>query len=282
MITPSVRDAAHVALRGRSAGRGRSPGWLAAASDIRFVGCSGDRDTELHFESLRLGDAAPELYVQQEFWAARPDASWTGLDLLAAAVADVQGANAEESDRFDTPLLREIGFFNRAFKEGFQEITLPSQHSGAGVPLTAETLARAASLRETTPKPKRVRVVGTLDMIRVSRQMLGLRLDGGEEVRGVLVAESVVNLRDLLERRVAVLGKAIFRPSGRLLRIDIEGVEPGDGLSDFWSRVPKPDLALSRGTRTRTTEGLPGVSGFFGTWPGDESEEELLAALRAL
>lgn len=119
-------------------------------------------------------------------------------------------------------------------------------------------------------------------MIRVRRRTLCLRLDNGEELRGVLVAGSVGDLRDFLERRIAVLGKAIFRPSGRLLRIEVESVEPGDGFPAYWSCLPKPDQAPARRARAHTQEGLPGVSGFFGTWPGDETEEELLAALRAL
>lgn len=124
-------------------------------------------------------------------------------------------------------------------------------------------------------RARRVCLAGTLVVRGKNDQVIELLLDTGDEVRGVLTEKSMPKIRDLRGYRVVVFGRAIFRPSGRLLRIDIEQMEPGSGFSSFWSRKPRP-----HGSQRHAT--LPGVLQFFGTWPGDETEEQLLTALSAL
>ena len=53
---------------------------------------------------------------------------------------------------------------------------------------------------------QRVRVVGTLDMLRASTQKFALRLDDGQEVRGVLVSGSIVDAAARMNSRALVLG----------------------------------------------------------------------------
>ena len=44
----------------------------------------------------------------------------------------------------------------------------------------------------------------------------------------------------LLNRRVLVLGKAVYRPSGRLLRVEAEEVILTSGHEKFFSTIPNP------------------------------------------
>jgi len=269
-----------MAVRGRSVTGGRPPKWLDAATDIRLLGVSGDRDTQFRFEVPRLGEAAHELYDQPEFWSEKPDPESTGLDLLAEVVSEIDRGN-EESDRFDSHLLRRVSRFGRAVSAGFDEIVL-DRSGGVHGAISQRTIDMAESLRVETPPSRQVRIAGVLDMLRVSTQTLALRLDGGEEIRGVL-SESVRPLTGLLDQRVVVFGRAVYRPSGRLLRIDVDAVETGEGASAFWSRVPKPSGVTRRpGELRRPQTTRTGVAAFFGTWPGEETDAELLAALRAL
>ena len=93
---PTVtRGAVSMALRNRSNCRGKQPGWIKRASDIRFVGHSGNGQTQLQFECLSLESAASEIYQQSElFETGRPDGRLTGLDLLMIFnVAVHQGNN---------------------------------------------------------------------------------------------------------------------------------------------------------------------------------------------
>jgi hypothetical protein len=126
-----------------------------------------------------------------------------------------------------------------------------------------------------------VRVVGRLDMVRISTRAFAIHLDDGTEVRGVLPDGDIVALRALVNERVLMLGRAVYRRSGRVLRLDADSVEPGAGLPPFWSKIPgsleRSALAAARHRELQTS--TSGVNAFFGTWPGPESEEELIALL---
>lgn len=126
-----------------------------------------------------------------------------------------------------------------------------------------------------------MRVVGRLDMVQMSTRAFAIHLDDGTEVRGVLLDGDIVALRALVNKRVLVLGRAVYGRSGQVLRLDADSVEPGAGLPPFWSKIPgsleRPALTAARHREPQTS--TSGVNAFFGTWPGPESEEELLALL---
>jgi hypothetical protein len=125
------------------------------------------------------------------------------------------------------------------------------------------------------PLPRTVRVVGTLDMISLSTGGFELILDDGSTADGVLVEGDIAAKAPLAGSRVLVQGKTINRPSGGLLRIEARTIDPAPDAPGFWSKIPPPlrrtmDPAALRKPQTSSS----GVSAFFGTWPGDETDEE--------
>ena len=72
----------------------------------------------------------------------------------------------------------------------------------------------------------RARIAGHLDMIRASDKVFDLNLDDGHKVRGIWLGDSVDALRNHLDRDVVVNGMVAFRPSGTVLRIDAETIDP--------------------------------------------------------
>ena len=147
VIPAVVRQSVSMAFRGRSRVRGPRPRWLKAAADLRFIDHQGDDASVLYFEAPTLGEAAAELYQQQEFWSTRPDPSLTGLDLFGEVVRDVAAHN-EDSDRFDKSLLGNLVGFKNVLNGTFHEVRLdptrpdiggsghqsPGHSDGAGVP----------------------------------------------------------------------------------------------------------------------------------------------------
>jgi hypothetical protein len=120
-------------------------------------------------------------------------------------------------------------------------------------------------------------------MLWLSRQGFILKLDDGTDVRGLLVEGDSSDLKDLLNQRVVVHGRAVYRPSGRSLRLDAELVEAGPDESAFWSRIPaakgrKLDLQSLRQPQTPQS----GFANLIGKWPRDETEEEILDALKRM
>ncbi|HZU37228.1 MAG TPA: hypothetical protein VFA18_15000 [Gemmataceae bacterium] len=281
-IPGAVRQSVRMAIEGRSRAHGPRPAWLQAATDIRFLGHQGDDQTVLRFEVPTLGEAAPRLYEQQELLPTMPAAENTGFDILADVFRDVASRNAD-SDRFDRPLLDSLAGFRKVLNGTFTEMVVPTQRTPKQpVVVTSQVAEIARSLYTHTPPPQRIRLVGRLDMVRVSTQSFGLILDDRQEVRGVTVNGDIESVGSLINQRVLVLGKAVYRPSARLLRVDAEEVVKTTEEGSFFSAIPR---AVRRPFELRDALRQPnkgGVTAIIGQWPGDETDEEIRQALREL
>jgi len=284
LLEPAVRKSVRMAFEGRSTAQGRRPGWLSASAEIRLAGVEfGKRDTTLVFESPRFGDVAPSLYEQTEmFPTGLPDRQYTGFDMLAGVLSRIGQADAD-SDRYDRSLLGGIAKFDAGLNGTFQSLELMQTPMHAAQRLDANLIERARELRNRTPSPRPVRLLATLDMLRVSTGSLGLKLDDGSEVRGAVSEDGLPAAQEFLGARVLVHGRAVYRPSGRLLRIDADAIESGEGAPTLWARVPDPIRAsLTPQQLSASGPQTGGVAAFFGRWPGDETEEELIASLQEL
>jgi hypothetical protein len=172
----------------------------------------------------------------------------------------------------------------KVFGREIQAIHLAKASETARATALNSSVAEMASrLGTITPPSRQVRVSGVLDMIRHSTRGFTLRIQNGEEVHGVMEStESPGVLQEFFGKEVLVLGRAVYRPSGRLLRIDAVGLEDGAGSSSLFSRVPpaRTDRPVAAGRLKVAETGKRGVPGFFGTWPGDETDAEMESMLR--
>lgn len=132
--------------------------------------------------------------------------------------------------------------------------------------------------------PVRVRLTGRLTLLRLRGSRFEVTTASSEIVRCVLVGGDLEALRELFGRAVAVNGTARLRPSGRLQRIDAVLVEPARPGDEVFSAIPSAallarELQLPAPASDERGNWLAGVTG---RWPGDESLDELLGALREL
>jgi hypothetical protein len=273
-----VRQSVDMVFRGQSTAKGKRPSWLTAASDVALISVSGGEVSVLTFEAPTLGDAAPELFRQGEFpWTDRPDPNDTGFDLLGDVLRDVAQGNAE-SERFDARLLSELWGTRKVFKRAYSDLTLLSRRHDADEPafLNSATLATAKRLHDTTPRPQAAMIVGKLDMIRDSTQTFALIMDDGQEVRCMMAEEEVATLTPLFKRRVAVSGRAVFRASGRLLRLEADSVREAAPSDQIFAKIPKPNASRFDVRRVLKEQSQKhGVAAIIGKWPGDESDEQI-------
>jgi hypothetical protein len=275
-ISPLFLGSLRMAMEGASAASGRPPAWLERASDIRFLDYDHEGDDTLIALGLpRLGEAAGELYRQGKLWDTRPGAADTALEVFRRVVDDVAAENTESS-WYDRQLLTRLARMKQVFGSQIQAIGLSGGISGTRV--NEKLTETAARLGASTPSGRQVRIAGMLDMIRHSTRGFSLRLESGEDVHGVM--ESAYGLSALPEffgKPVLILGRAVYRPSGRLLRIDAAGIEDGTGAPPLFSKVPPPQTARpSVSGRWKVSEtGRRGVPAFFGTWPGDETDADM-------
>jgi hypothetical protein len=283
-VEDQLRGAISLAFRGRSVVEGRRPAWLARASDVRFLGLEGKDETILHFEAPRFADSAAELYEQRELWPSTPPEDWTGFEVFSSALRDLAVSN-QDSDRYDLAFLRKLARFGRAAGAAFDTAFIQnySTASPSFEVLDKSVIQSARRLADQTPPSRRVRVAGTLDMVRVSTQTIALKLAKGEEVRGVVDNAGIERLSSLLNRTVVLHGRAVYRPSGRVFRLDVDAVADATPEDlQRWSQIPGPLSAPSGKPYRRPQTSTSGVNAIIGRWPGEHSDQEILAALDEL
>jgi hypothetical protein len=284
-IVPAARSSTYMAIEGRGRLTGRPPKWANEVADIRFRGATAYRDEMiLKFLAPPLGQAAPDLYKQHDFWVAPPDESVTSFDLLFDVLEEVSIEN-RDSNTFDQDVLRDIARFDRVFAEedvrvGFRSLHYPNR---APIEVTRTTIENVKSLRRTIPTPHQIRIVGNLDMIRASTQGFALKLDDDSEVSGVYEKGDIADLQSLFRKRVVVGGMLVYRPSGRPLRIDAAYVRLATEEGSLWSRLPNtPHQELKIHKLIQPQNKKTGISAVVGKWPGDELEEEITLRLAEL
>jgi len=279
-LEETARPCIRMAVEGASASVGATPAWLERASDIRTMGFSEhDGRSILHVKAPTLGAAIPEVFDQQTLWPGMANAEDTAIQLIGKVGYVVRSQEAG-SDMYDQSLLRHFGHWHRFFKQNVRELRLPYSFNSDHVPVTLDikVVESAKLLSAQTPLPRQIRVVGKLDMVRHSTRSFGLLLDSGEEVRGVLQEGEPDLLKKYFGRDITVFGKAVYRPSGSLLRIDAQEIVDTTAGRKAFSSIPE---ALTKAPRVekKSQSNKTGVAAFFGSWPGEETDEELLAAL---
>ena len=276
-----------MAFEGRSVGVGPLPDWLKRSADVRVLGFSDrEGDTLLELEALRLGEAAAELYEQPTLWNELPSQDDTAVTVMARAIDDVRNGNAD-SKRYDLSLLKATHDLRNLFAHDLHAIRLPESPNDSELSSVIDSTvpAKAQELSSRTPAPRQVRLVGTLDMIRWSTRSIALQLKDGKEVRGVLdkpgMSESFAKF---LNKKVVLVGKAIYRPSGTVLRIDVNHYEETtdeSALDDaLFSSMPPP--LEQHQAKIGLSSARTNIAAFFGIWPGEETDEELLGALKEI
>jgi hypothetical protein len=259
---------------------GRIPRALQQAADVRYLGHSAgpDGSTDLHFELPEFGSVAAELFEQGQLWETGPKADETAFDLLSAALTDVRQL-ANDSARFDHALLHRFSRYRRFFGRGLTSITLPDAEMPSAI--DAELSAAAESLYRQTPPARRVRVAGRLDMLGVSKHVLGIFLENGTALTAVWTGEQFTDLAKFLDRQVLIEGLAQYRPSGSLLRVDAEAIAEATAQDSFFSVVPQPETRreyVPEVVRVRPSQAP--YAAIFGFVPsGGESDEAYAAAV---
>lgn len=279
VLIDGAQGALRLRLEGRSRSRGAAPKWLRDAARFEVLGFQ-EGSTVVALEAPSIREAQPGLFAQghlfQEF-----DPDLSSLQLFEESLGEALSGHSD-SDLFDQPLLGVILTANRILRSGVEKIEL-REPGAAGVCLDSDHLQRVEHLIRQTPPDQRIRLAGRLDTIRHSDRMFTLILDDGQSIRGLAESVDPAQLAALFGQRAVVSGKAVFRPSGSVLRVEIDLLEPAGAGSAGWSQMPRPALGrLDPRPRPAPQGPRSGVNKIFGRWPGEESEEEVSRALEAL
>ena len=112
--------------------------------------------------------------------------------------------------------------------------------------------------------------MGKLDMVRHSTRSFALLLADGQEIRGVLEARDPELLQKHFGKEITIFGKAIYRPSGSLLRLDAEEiVDTTEGRTGVLLDPGSVEQAVSDGKKVADRQDWGGRILWHVAWRGD-------------
>jgi hypothetical protein len=280
----TLQDAVRMGFLHSSRARGRIPACLKAAAEVHYLGHSANQagGTLLHFEVPSFGSVAGELFEQKLLWEDGPKPEQTAFELLGAALSDVR-KRQKESNRFDRGMLQRVSSYRHILRRGIVRIGLPDTELKESGEIDQVAVEAASDLCAATPTPRRVRVVGRLDLMAAKQAVLKLDVKEGVFVTAVWEGiQPVESLKDYFNRDVVIEGAGVFRASGSLLRIDADAIAFAGSQDEFFRQLP-PAFAASdyeAMARLRPGEKSP-FNRILSSIPAEESDEEFAAAVEA-
>jgi hypothetical protein len=177
------------------------------------------RRPELRAPGGRAWPASPAHDGSQEPacepWPTRPDPKDTAFDLLGDVLSDVSNKN-EDSEHFDQYLLKSLAAFRHVLNGSYQQMLVSGRRYSLEAPAVMDksTIDSAGKLHSKTLPPSRGRLVDVLDAVQISNRTFAMKLDDGQEVRGIFGKDDFDGVLELLraKQRVLVRGKAFFKP----------------------------------------------------------------------
>ena len=289
----TAESATRLAATGRSGVRGAKPRWLKAALDFTVTGLEPG-STALGIEAPRLGDVPDLDLAQQDLWLQQPSTEDTSLDLGARATAEVQ-SSAASGDYFDGNVLQAILGFGGAVKTpGVRYELIAENRSGTGFVLEASACPKIKERLHLIPAPRAFVVSGRLDKIGHGLGRFRLLMGGGA-LPGQLDRThlDVELLRPLWGKLATVQGIVHFKSNGQPRLIEARRISERAEGDRIFETMPEAEM---RGGELASVLAEPDRRGsvskssvramrrvdpmvLWGTWPGDEPIEELLAAL---
>ncbi|MBW3569853.1 MAG: hypothetical protein KY467_01990 [Gemmatimonadetes bacterium] len=282
-VDRGAKGAVRLRLEGRSSAKGGfPPAWVTEAAAFRMAGFHrGTPGVELRFPTLL--EALPQRFTQADLFPP-VDPGDSALSLMGRSLGEALSGN-EDSDAYDPPLLRTFEEFREVFRHGVESVEIRNgRPDRPSVTVTPEGIRTVKRLHRQIPRSQRVRIAGKVDAIRHSDRAFTLVMQSGQQIRGVLAEGEPEVLAPYFGQVAVVNGIAQFRPSGSLLRIDADLLQPG-GEQDLalWSESPRPVFGTADPRELRRPQGpRSGINAIIGAWPGDETDEEIFELLEEM
>jgi hypothetical protein len=261
-------------IEGRSVGKGPQPRWLKSASDFAVSGSPERLIVDARPMRETMADRFEQAALFEEI-----DPNKSPLDLFEDALEDAVHGNAD-SDRFDPGLFKVFEQLGHLLDRGVTRIRIMN---GRTVDLDEASWARVRALTAVSFAPQKVRVAGQLNVIQHSDCRFALLLDDETRLQGTAQEPGAAALQENFGKRVVVTGTAVFRASGRPLRVEADRIDPASEADlRIFGSLPKPTLApLDSRDLRESALGKAGLPALLGQWPGDESDEVVFAALKS-
>ncbi len=276
LFLEGAQRSARLVAEGRSVARGTAPAWVTASADLRITKFAPG-SLDMTIRAPRLAEVASEIFSQQQLFPAGTDPDATAFDLLLDAAEDA-ATGRKDSERLDLGVLDVLARAANIFARGGTRLTI-GRTDRSPVVLNNQTAQVIRTMADETPAARVVRVSGILDTLTVSTKAMAVRLEDGRLLRGFAGAVPLDKLKHFLGMALVVEGSVTFRPSGEASRIEVESVFPFGPGDVIWGKFPKVEAGAMR---SRQPVAAIGLDAFFGTWPGDETDDQIARGLKDL
>jgi hypothetical protein len=274
-----------LSVEGASTRPGRKPDWMTDSTRFLITGLR-EGSTIFPIEAPLLSETAREAVQQQDLWRSTHDGNRTALTLLGEALDDIQRDN-RESPRYDSGVLNAVKRFDRLIANGETICIRHAETDEVAFSVTCEHIQQAEQLEQDTPSPFSVVLTGTLDVIEYSKRSFELRTEDGDTIRGAVQSDEITaeHIRELWGNDVTVQGMAHFTPGGSLRFVDTRALRPAraeDALFKQSKAEIEEEAAEKQPLAERDLSQLGAgddIKKIRGTWPGDESIDDILDAL---
>jgi hypothetical protein len=274
--------ALRLAIEGQSIKKGPAPAWLSNSTDFILAGISKG-STTLVIDAPILDEAARHQIRQMDLWHTPPQARDTALTVLSQSLHDASSEKLE-SERYDTGVLDALLNFKQLLRDNGLSIRLISdKRPDENFVLDNAALNAIQKVKQATPEPQAVLVSGVLDSIVHSKKRFQLTMKNRLSVQGKIdeSAVPVERLRKLWGQQVTIKGIIHFKASGKPRFLEaqmIEASQAGDGIFETLKPSQTP-AQIWANVKSEISERNV-FAEIWGKWPGDESIEEILAALQ--
>ena len=282
VLLESSERGLRLAVQGESVKRGKVPSWLSKSLDFTITGLE-EGSTVLDLEAAVLGETALEQIAEQDLWYSKPAPEDTALTLLSRSVRDTTSENLE-SDTYDAGVLEGLLSFEPILRNFAQRIEFDSdERPRERFELGCDEIEKIRRLKTYTPEPMTFVVSGELDMIQHSSKRFHLMVSDRQSIPGTVDPEflSAEDLRQWWGKKVTIKGMVHFRPSRKVRLIEAQVIKAKAVGEEVFERVPVPSTTMDLFESPRRLVPTHGpLMEVWGKWPGDESIEEILAALK--
>lgn len=282
VLLESSERGLRLAVQGESVKRGKVPSWLSKSLDFTITGLE-EGSTVLDLEAPVLGETALEQIAEQDLWYSKPAREDTALTLLSRSVRDTTSENLE-SDTYDAGVLEGLLSFESILRNFAQRIEFASdERPREQFELGCDEIEKIRRLKTYTPEPMTFVVSGELDMIQHSSKRFHLLVSDRQSIPGTVDPEflSAEDLRQWWGKKVTIKGLVHFRPSRKVRLIEAQVIKAKAEGEEVFERVPVATTTMElfdSPRRTITTTGP--LMEVWNKWPGNESIEEILSALK--
>lgn len=282
VLTEGAERALRLAIEGQSIKKGPAPAWLSNSTDFILAGISKG-STALVIDAPTLGDAARDQISQMDLWHTPPEAGDTALTILSQSLHDASSEKLE-SERYDTGVLDVLLNVKQLLRdEGLSIRLISDKRPDENFVLDSAALNAIQKVKQATPEPQAILVSGVLDSIVHSKKRFQLTMKDRGTVQGKIDenAVPVEHLRKLWGQQVAIKGIVHFKASGKPRFLEaqmIEASQPGDVI--FETLKPSQTPAQIWANVKSEIGGRSVLAEIWGKWPGDESIEDILDALK--